>query len=186
MSWARLLVIPALLAVSACGFAPVYGDHPQAVAGDGLPAVKVAQISNRLGVQLTNRLQDSFNPRSLDVPAQYSLTVNLANTSNSFATRADGTAAWTDVTLKADWRLRRISDEKLMTAGQASASTGFSIANDNYSNIMAQSADESRGIDQIAAEIQTQVALYLQYGKSTVIAEDAGPPPPPTPAAIQP
>jgi hypothetical protein len=174
-----------LLMLGGCGFSPVYGDHPLKVAG-GLPQVKVAQIPNKLGVVLTNKLRDAFNPRSMDVPAHYQLVVKLTNTSSSFATRADGTTAWTDVLLRADWHLENLADGKPLTAGSVSATAGYSIADDNYANVTAQSANELRGVDQLALQIQDQVAIYFKTGAATAIAEGAQSPPEPMAAVVMP
>jgi LPS-assembly lipoprotein len=181
MSLARsFLAIGAALALSGCGFSPVYGDHPTAIAGPGVAGVKVAQIPNHLGVVLTNKLRDSFDPTSADVPMKYTLVVKLSNNNNSFATRPDGTAAWTDVTLKADWHLETLAGGKPLTEGTASATAGYSVANDNYANVTSQGADEMRDVDQLADEIRTQVTLYFKTGAKTAIAESADPPQTPT------
>src|SRR6201999_2259013 len=53
-----------LALLGGCGFTPVYGDHQQAAVPGNLSQVKVAQIPNHLGVVLTNRLRDAFDPTS--------------------------------------------------------------------------------------------------------------------------
>jgi hypothetical protein len=161
-AWLRPL---ALLSLAACGFTPVYGDHGQtAFTDDSLAMVKVAQIGDRLGVILTDHLRDSFNPDSADVAPQYELTVALSESQIGTATRPDGTAAWIDVALKADWTLKRLKDGKPVLTGTSSASAGYGVVNDNYDNITSQNADELRDLNQLQAEIQTRIALSLKDG----------------------
>jgi LPS-assembly lipoprotein len=163
---AKTLVAPLLLCLAGCGFTPVYGDHSTGTAfvDDDLATVKVAQIGDRLGVILTDHLRDSFNPNGVDVLPQYQLTVALSETQNGIATREDGTAAWVDVFLKADWTLKRLKDGKVVTSGTSSATAGAGQLEDNYANIVSQQADEKRDLDQLQADIQTRVALSLKDG----------------------
>ncbi|HTH97150.1 MAG TPA: hypothetical protein VL574_07000 [Stellaceae bacterium] len=184
---ARLSACTLTLALlGGCGFTPVYGDHQQAAVAGNLSQVKVAQIPNRLGVVLTNRLRDAFDPTSNGPTPQYQLVVKLTNSNSSFATRPDGTAAWTDVLIKADWHLENIADGKPITEGSAAATTGYSMSNDGYANVTSQQADEMRDIDQLALQIQDQVALYFKTGTSAAIAPGAEPPPAPMAAVVTP
>src|SRR5690606_19133255 len=69
----------AVLALSGCGYRPVYGEQSAAVSGDGarsnLGSVKVLGIADRRGQILRNYLLDRMTPRGEPATPRYILSV---------------------------------------------------------------------------------------------------------------
>src|ERR1700722_1459450 len=108
MSWrSKTALGAALMALSGCGFSPLYGDHAgssdASVAGD-LATIRVNQIGERYGQLMTNQLHDSFKPRGGAIPAVYELNVGLTESRSDIAARADGTASRTTISMIATWQ----------------------------------------------------------------------------------
>ncbi|HVJ53658.1 MAG TPA: LPS assembly lipoprotein LptE [Aliidongia sp.] len=166
MSWSDTLRLSAcglVLGLAGCGFQPLYGDH--GVATDVAPqlaTVQVSQIGERFGQLMTNQLHDSFNPHSLRVAAAYQLDVGVTENKSDIADRADGTASRTNLSMIANWTLRRLSDGTIVTRGSVKAQTGHDVLVNEYANVVSGDTDEKQAVNECAEQIQTRVALYMQ------------------------
>jgi len=162
MSWGKIAFCAlGALGVSACGFTPLYADH-SAGEDDALAAVSVDQISDHLGVVLTDHLRDGFNPDGLDVPASYQLHVSLDETNVGLSSRSDGTISQFQVTLTGTWELRRLADKKLIGSGASVGTTFYDDMPDAYANTTAQQSGEMRAVDEISDDIHARIALLLK------------------------
>jgi LPS-assembly lipoprotein len=161
MSWRKaVLGLAAVLALAGCGFQPLYdSDHPTSAA---LASVRVQQITQRYGQEMTNELRDGFNPTARAVAPTYELSVGLTETTSDVAIRQDSTASRTDTSLIADWSLRRLSDGKVVVQGRARSQTGHDVLDTEYANVVSGNSDLERAVRDVSGQIQNRVAIYLQ------------------------
>ena len=157
----RAFVAFAALLLSGCGFTPLYADHAQTV-DDQLAAVSVDQISDHLGVVLTNHLRDGFNPDGQSQAAAYRLHVTLGEDNIGLSYRSDGTISQFQVDVTGSWELRRLSDKKVIGSGTSVGTSFYDDMPDAYANVAAQQSGEMRAVDQVSDDIHARIALLLK------------------------
>lgn len=157
-----LIVISLLL--TACGFRPLYGE---AGAGDiavqeTLNLVAISNIPDREGQYLRNALIDRFYtggyPQSpawlLEVaPVAESIT-DLDITKSSDATRAQ-------LRLSTAISLRDAQSGKIVLQRKLTAVTSYNILSSQFTTRVSEENTRRNGLDQLAAQIENQLALYF-------------------------
>jgi LPS-assembly lipoprotein len=168
MSWPeprlrrRTLLVAAALLPAGCGFRPLYAPPETAATDPRLATIQVAQISERLGQLLTIALRDSFNPSGARVEPQYVLYVTLTTTRRDTAIRRDATASRAEIDLSAAYQLVELRKGATVMTGVARSFDSIDLVDNEYANIVASSDARNRGLRDLAAEIQTRCAGYLQ------------------------
>jgi LPS-assembly lipoprotein len=162
----RGLYLALALALSGCGFQPVYmptATNKPGVAQRDLSAVFVEIIPERPGQLLRQALQERFADDS-GTPAAYNLHVvftisgeGVAIETNSIATRIRliGNASWT--------LLDHDAKHTALTSGSARAFDAFNIFDSQYFAADLESeAEQKRLADTIASQITTQLAVWFR------------------------
>lgn len=150
------------LALTACGFEPLYGDREQtAAAEDLLELVDVPPIADRVGqlvrIELTNRL----TPTQPAPPALYTLPVLVTESRVSLAVRKDSSATRANLTINASFELYRISDGVRLTSGTIRSVNSYDVVDSDYATLVAESDARRRGAKDTADQIVDRLAIYL-------------------------
>jgi LPS-assembly lipoprotein len=151
--------------LSACGFHPLYGDagaNSGRDAGRILASVRVAQIAEREGQEMTTRLRDTFNPSALTIPEAYRLNVALNRRIYDQLTRSDNTAARTNTLLSATWSLVRIADGKTVLSGTSRSLNSHDVLDNDYANLVSTQSDRDRAVQAVSDDIEWRVAAWAQ------------------------
>ena len=82
----------ALLALTSCGWAPLYADPETGPASEELRAVKVDPILERIGQRLEIALRNSLNPSGEPTPARYRLRTTLSTSLSNLGIQSQGLA----------------------------------------------------------------------------------------------
>ena len=151
--WALGLVALAGLAVTGCGFTPVYGDGGGV--GSNLSRIAVTTQDDRLGYRLREQLEDALG-RDGGQPAQWRLEAKAEQSRRPLGRRIDDTATRYELTVKADWTLVYIGPGDPMT-GTETVTLTYSAADQPYAAIAAQQDGEERA----AAELARLIRLDL-------------------------
>jgi LPS-assembly lipoprotein len=162
MLW-RSFVLAAAVSLAGCGFHPLYGESDtKGPLEPRLASVRVAQIYERDGQQMTNMLRDSFNPHAMSVPPQYQLEVSLTKSTADVMLRADVTSARNDTRLTAKWTLRRLSDKKEVLTGTSTALNSHDVLTNDYANVVSQEQDLNLAVKTVGEDIENRVVAWLQ------------------------
>ena len=157
-----VLVLLASLLVAGCGFQPLYGRGPAGSATDQLAAVRVHPIPDRLGQILSNYLRDELNPLGRPSSPDYVLAVHLKEEAEDVALRHDETATRVNVTVTATFALRPAGGEKPLFQGVSSVTTSYNVLRAPYSTLISSEDVRSRALRDIASDIRTRLATFLQ------------------------
>lgn len=159
-----LLAAAALLAVSGCGYRPVYGEQG-AVAGDGarayLGSVKIAGIADRRGQLLRNYLLDRMNPQGEPAAPRYVLSVNTIESTRVTDSRPDGTATRADIILNARFNLRDAASDAVVFVERSEAVATYNLLTARFGSVASEDEARRRAAEQLADQIALQVALFL-------------------------
>lgn len=159
------LVAGAALAVSACGFRPLYGTHSAARTADvaaALEDVRINSIPDRSGQYLRNALIDRFYRGGRPVDPAYTLHVaplretltDLDITKSSSATRAQ-------LRLDADIALIEQAGGATVMRRKLIAITSYNILQSRFTTRVSEDAARQSALDDLAAQIERHLALYL-------------------------
>lgn len=168
----------ALLPLSACGFAPVYGPGP-AMANTG--PIRILEIeanqsagaaSGRTGHFLRQELVRTVGQGLPGVAGSAQLEVTLSQRIERLAFAPDQAASRSDYVGVASWTLRS-PDGTLLHSGGVTERASFNFADAAYADLSAQTAAQERLATLLARSIRSQ--LIVEAGKP----RDAAVAPPP-------
>lgn len=165
----RLLAVLVLcfgaLALSGCGFRPLYGAGPGGVAAEHMfAAVELDEIGGRLGPMVYHELQDQLHPtgRAADVPARYRLAVKLKEKREGRAIEPDASITRFDYRLSGSYQLVKIDGGKVVHAGAVSSSTAYNVVESQFATLSARQDAEQRAARGVSEEIRLRVAIFLR------------------------
>ncbi|MBS0275785.1 MAG: hypothetical protein JSR55_15710 [Proteobacteria bacterium] len=156
------------LALSGCGFRPLYGTMGANPAGQRIFAsIYVEPIDHeRVGYDLRNKLIDLLRgpPRAQD--AAYRLNVKITETREGVALQNDATITRYDLAFTAKYEL---TDAKLniVTQGQETTLESFDVAQSPYASLTGQQEAEKRAAQDIAEHIQIDLGVHFARATSS-------------------
>lgn len=152
----------ALLALSGCGFKPIYATTSE----DGAPA-----LVHRIAVQTVNAPSTDLETdvtRALEnrmalapgVAPQYLLNVNARASAIPLAVQIDATTTRFNYRLSARYQLID-ADSGATIRGSAAAITSFNIVTSQYSNLAAENTAREKASRLLAVEIERDILLRI-------------------------
>jgi LPS-assembly lipoprotein len=165
----KILVLSAVLALTACGFEPMYGNvrfnepTPQEAAIEAqLENIAIGNIPNREGQILRNALIDRFyrngrpqNPSyTVDVAKVHETTTDLDITKESDATRAQ-------LRLDATVTLRDNQGNTVLTRDLTSIGS-YNILTSEFATRVSEDNMRENALNDLARQIELQVVLFLK------------------------
>ena|SRR5689334_15566576 len=151
-----------MLPLAACGFHPLYGESRRVADAPALAAIKVLPIADRIGQQLELSLREQFNPRGLSLEPRYNLSITLAIARADLGIQRDATATRGQVSVTASMVLADAKTAKVLYRGAVHSLSSFNVVNDAFSAQVAQDDSDTRAMRDLADEIHTRVAIFLQ------------------------
>ena len=151
-----LACVGAALALSACGFTPMYGDSG---AGSALTRIGVTAQDDRLGYRLREQLEDALAFNRSATPL-YRLTTEVQQSRRPLGRRIDDTATRYELTVKAAWTLTPTSGGSTLT-GTQTVTTTYGSADQPYAAIAAQQDGEDRAAAELARLIRLDLLQAL-------------------------
>jgi LPS-assembly lipoprotein len=173
MLWSRAtaalpgLAFVALLALSACGWQPLYGKvntADGAVGGNAAPklaSVHILPIADRTGQNLYNELRDRINPAGSPADPQFDLVIHLQERTEQLLILQDQTASRTNLTLNASFQLYQRGNATPVLQGTSRTTTSYDLLNDEFATIQSTNEARRRGASSLADDIATQLAVFL-------------------------
>ena len=152
----------AMLPLAACGFHPLYAESRRAADAPALAAIKVMPIADRMGQQLELSLREQFNPHGVSLETRYQLSVTLAVSRADLGIQRDATATRGQVNVTAIIVLADAKTSKVLYRGSAHSLSAFNVVNDAFAAQVAQDDSDSRAVRDLATEIRTRIAIFLQ------------------------
>ncbi|HSZ75373.1 MAG TPA: LPS assembly lipoprotein LptE, partial [Rhizomicrobium sp.] len=140
-----LILLCAPLALSGCGFHPLYGSQGTGPgAGQLFSSIYVEPVANRVGYELRDRLIDLLDSKGDPSGARYKLKIDLTEDSSAVALQSDSTITRYNYLLKADYTLSDAAGN-VVTHGHESTLSAYNIVGSPYASIVDQQDAEKRG-----------------------------------------
>jgi len=160
---AGALLLSLAVALSGCGFQPLYG-RPQAGApstAEHMAAVRIAPLPDRLGQQLHNFLRDRLNPLGQPSDPAYSLNIELNEYRQELGIRQDETATRANLIVSAQFYLKAIGSDKVLLRGLATSTNSYNILRSQFATTHAELNARKRGLREISDDIRTRLGIYF-------------------------
>ena len=151
----RFLIALALV-LPACGFQPVYAPGGSATFAAGNITVK--KIDGRSGYMLRRALQQELAAGLPNLDAPVTLEVSLKDKLTRLQFKPDGAASRSSYSATANYFL---SGEEISLQGSSDADTSFSVPNEPYGDISAQTNASDRVMRVLAGRIVDDLRLQL-------------------------
>lgn len=164
MSWSRRLtlsaVLGAALAVSGCGFQPLYGETSGgAELKAELASVSVAPLPNRIGQLLRNALEQRLERAGGRHRKEYVLQVALTEQVEDLGLRKDNTATRANLRLIASATLVKGDEAVWRTAAHAASS--YNILDNQYATVISQKDARERAVQLLADDLVRRLAVFM-------------------------
>jgi LPS-assembly lipoprotein len=144
---ARVGALVLVVALSGCGFSPVYSTT-----GSGVGPISIAQIEGRAGYFLRQEL-DRHAVLEQGNAAPRTLTIKLVNSFASAALAVDGLSARTLYTMTANYTLAPAASGGVPLTGVVTTTVGYESLDQAYGDVALQADAEERAATQIADKV---------------------------------
>jgi LPS-assembly lipoprotein len=154
----------AALALSGCGFRPLYGTMGANPAGQRIFAsIYVEPITHeRVGYELRNKLIDLLRGPDRAQNATYRLQVVVTETREGVALQNDATITRYDLAFTAKYKLLD-ANLNTVTQGEETTLESFDVAQSPYASLTGQQAAEKRAAQDIAEHIQIDLGVHFAH-----------------------
>lgn len=150
------------LAVSACGFQPLYGQTQSGQrTHDLLAQVKIQPLPDRVGQKLHNLLRDRLNPRGQPRKPAYILSIRISETLENLGIRKDETATRSNLTVFADFTLLETGTGRELFKGRSRSINSYNILDNQFATLFSESDARNRALREISDEISNRLAVYF-------------------------
>ncbi|MGH7063063.1 MAG: LPS assembly lipoprotein LptE [Stellaceae bacterium] len=163
-----------LLALSGCGWAPLYADPETGPAASQLAAVEVDPIPERIGQRLEMALRNALDPSGVQAKEQYRLHTVLTVALSNLGIQTQGTAVLGRVDVFATYSLSDLKSGQALLSSQVHAQNSFSLDPNQYSTVVAEDDAGVRCVAEITNEMVSRLTLFMERrsgGKSDKRAE---------------
>jgi len=151
----------ASLALSGCGFTPLYAQ--QGVI-QHLAAIDVVAPEGRTGFLMRQSLDDAF-AKNRSGPATYRMNIQLAEARYPRGIRIDNVATRYEYVLTANYQLTSLPSGAPAKKGSVRVELTYDSADQPYASIAAQQDAQERAAEEAARRIQLELAAWLATGK---------------------
>lgn len=163
MLWLRNIYMLILMAVSGCGFQPLYGEA--SLSSDvvaTLPSIDVhvnanATTDRRLAQFLETELTDLLNPRAEATEKLYRLDIDMTSTKSDLAIQQDATVTSFRLIVKAKYMLSYAPKRTLLKEGSVTNFGGFDQVDSQYATLISQ----KYGMEQLLKELAKRMQMKL-------------------------
>ena len=164
------------MAVSGCGFTPVYGTHvntASSAAAVSLRSVRVDPVRGGvLGHVFHAALEEKLNPTLQPMPAVYGLDVTLHSEKIPAMVERDGRIVRYYLRLMSQYRLYRIADGSTLDTGTLRRTDRFNRSQENLSTYVAEHVTARRSAQELAEQYRAHLATYLAQHAAENVAQN--------------
>lgn len=157
----KISIAFALLALSGCGFSPIYGSFGNdADVSAKLNNVEISNISNREGQVLRNLLIDRMYHNGRPENTTSILEISLKSNEISLGLQKDATTSRQEHNLTATYVLKDKNGNEL-TRGTARSIVSYNKLDPQYGTLASKQNASDRAIKEVSEQIINRISLYF-------------------------
>jgi len=150
------------LALSGCGWAPLYAEPASGPASEELRAIYVEPILERIGQRLQIALRSSLNPTGEPTPQRYRLRITLATYLTNLGIESQGLASLGKLDVYATYNLIDNKTQQVLLVNTVHVANSFDLNPNQYSTVVGEDDAAVRSAAELNQEIVTRLALFME------------------------
>ena len=161
----RVLLTLALgppLALSGCGWTPLYGEPASGPASEELRAVRVEPILERIGQRLQIALRSSLNPIGEPTPERYRLRTTLVTGLSNLGIESQGLGSLGKLDVYATYYLIDNKSGNTLLVNTVHVANSFNLNPNQYSTVVGEDDAAVRSVAELNQEIVTRLTLFME------------------------
>lgn len=153
----------AALALSGCGFRPLYATTGAGSEGmaEYFSQVFVEPIPGRQGVHLRNQLMDALTPAGTPSAAAYRLTIKMEDLKEGLAIKENTQITRYNYSLTAKYELRDSVSGEVLDRGTARAIAAYNVVDSQFATQSAERDAQERAAREVGEDIRLRLGLYF-------------------------
>jgi len=155
-------MLVACLALSGCGWAPLYADRETGPADAELRAIKVSPIPERIGQRLAMALRESLNFDGAPSPQRYRLDTLLTTTRVDLGIQQTGLGSRGKIDATVTFWLRDIKTGAQLLVNTVHTAESFDIVANEYASVVAEDDARVRVVEELRRDIVSRLTLFFQ------------------------
>lgn len=167
-----MMTVPVMLglglALTGCGFKPMYAETTQAGAREQLEAINVVAPGTPLGREVQYDLFNVLNTQGLAPTAPlYQLNIMPVAYEQDVAVELNTNVSRRNYVLSVQFMLIDLSNNKMVFKGSSQTASSYNRFESEFANMSASDGTMKRTASTVADDIKTQLAVYFtrQSGK---------------------
>jgi len=161
MNFVKIICTILLLnCLSNCGFQAIYKEHPsdsEINYDDRLATIDISKKRKRIDQKLRDNLETVLNPNNIQTEKKYLLNIDLDKTIAGTLINPTGSVGRNKITLTGNYTLTRISDNKIISTGTATAKDDFNVESKRFANYITEEEMELNLTKLIAENIRNSL-----------------------------
>jgi LPS-assembly lipoprotein len=151
-----------LLALSACGYQPLYAtrDDGSSVVQE-LAEVNVQQQDTRVGQLVRNEIVKSIRPAGVNAADRYYLKFEAKGETQTLINTSDTVHRRLAYNLSASFTLVDAQSQQTVFSGRAFSKVPYDRLNASFANVQARTNAEEQAARQVGQEMRTRLAAFL-------------------------
>ena len=150
------------LALSGCGWAPLYGEAASGPASEELRAIHVDPIAERIGQRLQIALRSSLNPTGEPTPERYRLQTTLSTSLSNLGIESQGLGSLGKLDVYATYTLIDSKNHKTLLVNSVHVANSFNLNPNQYSTVVGEDDTAVRSAAELNQEIVTRLTLFME------------------------
>ena len=150
------------LAISACGFQPLYSSKGSENIIADFSDIQIAPIKDRIGQMLSNELKHLLNPLREPVNPKYRLIAILSESTYSLAVKKTALATRANLTVSSTHKLVDTQSRVTITSGTNSITVSYNIYSSHYATLSAEKDAKKRAVKELAQDIRLQMGAFFK------------------------
>ena len=158
----RSYALVGLLALSACGFQPLYATQEDGSSvSDKLAEVNVVQQTTRVGQLVRNEIVRSTRPAGTQAPDRFHLKLEAQGNAQTLINTADTVHRRLAYNLTTRFQLVDAATSRVVFKGRAFSRVPYDILDPAFANVQARVNAEEQAAKQVGQEVRTRLAAFL-------------------------
>jgi len=150
------------VALSGCGWAPLYADIQAGPASEELRTIRVDPIPERIGQRLEIALRNSLNPTGEPSTERYRLRTSLATYLSNLGIQSQGLATLGKLDVYVTYYLVDVQSGTNLLANTVHVANSFDLNPNQYSTVVGEDDAAVRSVAELDREIVTRLTLFMQ------------------------
>lgn len=158
----RSFALVGLLALSACGYQPLYATNDDGSSvSQKLAEVNVSQQSTRVGQLVRNEIVRSTRPVGTEAPDRYYLKLQAKGDAETLIDTENTVRRRLAYNLTTRFQLVDASTQNVIFSGRAFSRVPYDRLDASFANVQARVNAEEQAAKQVGQEVRTRLAAFL-------------------------